>query len=217
MNNQNQQNEYIDILAVSPSASFIAELEDNMTNPLLAEAVGFWEDIDIGEWEEDSEEEDILQDSEPGSPNTAGAEYSSNGRSQDVAEDLQCSICASGRAIEVQFKNCSHASCASCMKNIWWSMDQDPTRYPTFIRCPWCRAEVTEVGMLSRDTQELGVGVVVHGGVSFTIWAWEKLIAWMALNSRRMAERMDGVTEVMSEQQFYNVYGFYLDRLGDQD
>lgn len=125
------------------------------------------------------------QNSPPRSPALSESDASSTRSNNDVADDLQCSLCGLGREITVQFRGCSHSSCTGCMKNLWWSKVQHPTHYPTWFRCPWCRTEITEVGMLSRQPSSGNV-VVVHGEVSFTVRTWEKLVEWMNTRSKRM-------------------------------
>lgn len=106
------------------------------------------------------------------------------------ADDLRCTICESGREIEVQFKDCLHAACAECVENIVARGDCSRT----WFSCPWCRTVIREVGMLSRAT-EAPLDVVLHGETCFAIYAWEPVGDWMAPRAEEVDRRLDRVEE----------------------
>lgn len=167
--------------------AYIVALSDNSPAGPPSLGVGEFEE---GIYEIQARAREPRQNSQPSSPGLPESVYSSTESDNEVAEDLQCGICLSGRGITVQFRGCSHASCAQCMKGLWWSRVQHDTHYPTWFLCPWCRIEVTEVGMLSREGPELTLGdAAVHGGVSFTVYVWESLVEWMSSRSKRMIVR----------------------------
>lgn len=122
----------------------------------------------------------------PDSPIPSESACSSTESDIDITEALRCNLC--DRGITVQFRDCSHAMCTRCTKNLWWSRVKNYDHYPAGFPCPWCRTEIKEVGMLLRETPEPG-DVVVHGGVSFTVCIWEGVVEWMAWRSKRLAAR----------------------------
>lgn len=122
----------------------------------------------------------------PAPPET---ESSFTGSDTEAPEETQCVICSSGRAVDVQFRECSHAACTRCVKNIWWGRVVTDDHYPYWISCPWCRAEVKEVGMLLRQVEGLDGEVFVHEGVESVVYIWEKLVGWMTLRSKRIELR----------------------------
>lgn len=102
------------------------------------------------------------------------------------ADDLRCTICESGREIEVQFKGCPHAACAECVENIVARGDYSGT----WFLCPWCRTVIREVGMLSRAT-EAPLDAVLHGETCFAIYAWESVGDWMTPRAEEVGRRLD--------------------------
>lgn len=105
----------------------------------------------------------------------------------DIPQDHDCKLCFR-REITVQFRGCSHAVCSSCVKGLWWGRTVGVT-FPRSFPCPFCRAEIREVGVLTREPEVLGFGEEVEaGGVgAFVVWRWEGLRRWMAVRSERVA------------------------------
>lgn len=102
---------------------------------------------------------------------------------------LKCNIC--GSAATIQFRTCTHAACRGCTKKLWWGRVKSGRPWPTWFPCPWCRAEVCEVGVLWSQALQSWVGDKrVHEGVEFTVWRWWGVKEWMVAKSRGAALRM---------------------------
>lgn len=120
-----------------------------------------------------------------GEPRQASTEREASSPGSN-ADDLRCTICESGREIEVQFKGCPHAACAECVENIVARGDYGGT----WFLCPWCRTVIREVGMLSRAT-EAPLDAVLHGETCFAIYAWELVGDWMTPRAEEVGRRLD--------------------------
>lgn len=120
----------------------------------------------------------------------------------EVPEGLECAIC--GQQITIQFQNCSHAACKICTEQLWRSKIQHPRQFPDWFSCPLCRREITQLGVLSLEEQFLGFGdEVQHGDVKFTIWSWQLVRRWMALNYKDVAFGLKALR--MNEERFFAI------------
>ncbi|KAH0602956.1 uncharacterized protein H6S33_007960 [Morchella sextelata] len=64
--------------------------------------------------------------------------------SEGGEEDTKCLLCTR-RQRHVSFVGCTHGTCTSCIKKIYWSRCVDFDHWPEGIRCPWCRHDVLKV------------------------------------------------------------------------
>ncbi|KAG0638349.1 hypothetical protein HOY80DRAFT_967982 [Tuber brumale] len=95
-----------------------------------------------------------------------------------LAKELECGICLC-RKISVQFRECSHALCAPCVKALWRSRVTVFNSCPRSFPCHLCRAEIKEVGKLRTRVPGFG-NAYRHGEKRFTVWKWRGLKQWVS-------------------------------------
>lgn len=106
-----------------------------------------------------------------------------------IPDSLECSIC--GEQVTVKFRNCTHAVCAPCAGGLWRTKVQHARHFPSWFSCPLCRTEIHEVGMLSQQPQNCGFGEEVRfGDIDLTVWSWQPVRRWAALNEANVARRL---------------------------
>lgn len=223
----------------SPEQTFEFELYDRVRRRYVAELHRFQRvyNRNIGYYMEDllpwgGQERDLRRSLTDDEIRAAAREYRQNDQAKqtqppesvcssdedetDVPEDLQCDLCE--REIKFQFKGCAHAACAACVKGLWWSRYEHDEYPPSWLKCPWCREEISGIGILDKTLESEGDEIVKHGNTKLKIVKWENLLEWIKLNSKRWLLRSEYKADVSDDEHDEDEeYGVSGDEYGVSD
>lgn len=124
----------------------------------------------------------------------------------DVPDGLQCGICE--ELVTVKFRNCAHAVCAPCARRLWLTNVADDRLFPFWFPCHLCRAEIHEVGRLSRQPQDRGSGEEVrYGDINLAVWGWQSVRRWVRPSEVGVAHRF-----MLTEEDWGRYYMFHCNK-----
>lgn len=122
---------------------------------------------------------------------TNGSADISDASDTSIPSGLACPICDPRRQIRVTFKECSHGTCRTCAMRLWRSKWEHAEFPPAWFSCPFCRAEIHHVGVLtdggSGNRGDALVETVEHGGIEFTVRDWLNVQRWVELQRENRA------------------------------
>lgn len=123
----------------------------------------------------------------------------------EIQEVPRCPLCKD--RMEVQFRECTHGTCTSCLIGIWHGRRENRKHLPTWFPCPFCRAKINSIGILSesKQSQLLGFGDdIKHDNTVFTVWGWQPVRRWIALRDESIAQLL----------KLHNTYGVFSVQFG---
>lgn len=121
----------------------------------------------------------------------------------EIPEVLQCTLCEN--RTEVRFQECSHSTCTDCLLGIWRGRRENRKHFPTSFPCPFCRAEIRKIGILSESSQPRTLGFgdeIEYGDAVFTVWKWQPIRRWIAQRDEDIAQllKLHNMREIFSVQ-----------------